>query len=257
MMTAGLALVTALAGCEWQGNVAGTRQVPTFHADCFGSLPGQRNEARNAPRWHNGPGGCAALAGEDRDAEWTVSAGTRASQGRTEAASGDAGGATGGAAADLLASGAGAFSGETPSGQGVTGASGGNGGSGGVGTETGSTGESGGAGTDAGGNGGSGGAGSETSGTGGSGGEGGTGGAGTGTGGTGGSGGSGTETGGTGGSGGEGQSEGAGTGTGGTGGDPVREHTGKPEDGVTGRPENVGPPPETGNSNNAGGRGRP
>lgn len=254
MMTAGFALLSALAGCEWQGNLEGTRQVPAFHTDCFDSLPGQRNEARKAPRWHNGPGGCAALAEEDRDAEWTVSAETRASRGRTETASGDAVGATDGAAAEVLASGAGAFSGETPSGQG---GSGGNGGSGGAGTETGSGGGSGGAGTEATGSGGSGGAGSEASGTGGSGGEGGTGDAGTGTGGTGGSGEAGTETGSTGGSGGEGQSEGAGTGTGGTGGDAVREHTGKPEDGVTGRPENVGPPPETGNSNNAGGRGRP
>jgi hypothetical protein len=241
MMTAGFALLSALAGCEWQGNVAGTRQAPMFDADCFDSMSGQWNEARKAPRWHNGPGGCAALAGEDRDAEWTVSAGTRASQGRTEAASGDPVGATGGGVADVLASGVGAFSGETPSAQG---GSGGNGGSGGAGTETGSSGGSGGAGTEAGGNGGAGG-------------DGGTGGTGTETGSTSGSGGAGTETGGTGGSGGDGQSGGTGTETGVTTEDPVREHTGKPEDGVTGRPENVGPPPETGNSNNAGGRGRP
>jgi hypothetical protein len=257
MMTAGFALLTALAGCEWQGNVAGTRQAPMFDADCFDSMSGQWNEARKAPRWHNGPGGCAALAGEDRDAEWTVSAGTRASQGRTETASGDDVGATGGGLAEVLASGAGAFPGEAPSGQGGTGGSGGDGGSGGAGTEMVSSGGSGGAGTEAGGNGGAGGAGSEASGTGGSGGDGGTGGSGTETGSTSGSGGAGTETGGTGGSGGDGQSGGTGTETGVTTEDPVREHTGKPEDGVTGKPENVGPPPETGNSNNAGGRVRP
>jgi hypothetical protein len=35
----------------------------------------------------------------------------------------------------------------------------------------------------------------------------------------------------------------------------VREHTGKPEDGVTGKPQEVGPPPSNDNANNGGNGG--
>ena len=229
MMTAGLALVTALAGCDWQGNVAGTRQAPMFNAGCDGNLSRQWPEARNPSRWHSGSGSCAEAAWEDGYAGWTFPAREQVSHGTEEAAAGSASGATGGGAPDGVETGSGEFSGETVVGVGGTG---GNGAGGGAGTETG--------GTDGTGRAGGSGGGAET-GTGGAGGSGGSGGTG-----------SGTETGGAGGSGGDSQPGDTGTGTGGSGEDPVREHTGNPEDGITGKPENVGPPPGTGNQGRGG-----
>lgn len=199
MMMAGCALVTALAGCEWQGEVAGTRQAPVFMADCDGNLYGHLPEARRALLWQDGSGDCHMAAGEDGEAEWNLPSGERSSAGREEGARG----ATGRDAVDRVKT-VSRVSGESPAGEGGDGGSGGAGGSGN---------------------------------------DGGTGGTSTEAGGSGG-----PET---------GDAGGAGIETEGAGGDPVREHTGKPEDGITGRPENLGPPPATGNSSNAGGQGRP
>jgi hypothetical protein len=260
MMTAGFALLSALAGCGVQGNVAGTRQVPMFRAGCDGDLARYLPEAgKPVHRWTNGDGACAATAGSDGE---PVQAGS-ARQVQPDTQDVASGGATG--ATDNAGSRVGteteAFAQETSGGKGGSGGidgfvgglfgTGGNGGAGGSGDAGG-----------VGGNGGIGGSGTESGTTDGTGGTGGSGETGTGTGGSGAGDGSQTASGETAGSGGTSGTGETGTETGNmgsTGSEPVREFTGKPEDGITGRPENVGPPPSNvnaGGPGNSGNRGR-